>query len=352
MWPAATCDFFHDDATLEKTSMELHSQQSSKCILHFGSLFALYRISLRDTMACLPTYQPFSGTSPRLWSSAQLSLCFYCTNDSSQDHHCSPSFWFGPLPTARSLRVLSQVNRLVNHLFQFLAYIRPLRQLFVDEQNDHNTLSQSPVFALSRHWLGRWDGLYKWVDALSGSRLDARSLYELYSAFWKVWGRLRRPYILKWLINTHNHQYLLLLQVFYYSHKLYVIFFICLFIHAPNSWKWLAFPMILYCVECISRSIKTKKDQHGLTYILKATLLPSRVIRLLICKPIHFTFTPGDFVYVMLPWITRHEWHPITISSAPEDTCKHTFLSYLLWVMLMYNSIRYHNSYSRCGRVD
>ncbi|KAH9393548.1 NADPH oxidase 5 [Tyrophagus putrescentiae] len=109
-------------------------------------------------------------------------------------------------------------------------------------------------------------------------------------------------------------------EVFYYSHKLYVIFFICLFIHAPNSWKWLAFPMILYCVECISRSIKTKKDQHGLTYILEATLLPSRVIRLLICKPIYFTFTPGDFVYVMLPWITRHEWHPITISSAPEDT--------------------------------
>lgn len=63
-----------------------------------------------------------------------------------------------------------------------------------------------------------------------------------------------------------------------------------------------------------------------MTYIIEGTLLPSRVIRLLIHKPIYFTSNPGDFVYVMVPWITRHEWHPIAVSSAPEDQCKFPFL--------------------------
>ncbi|KAI2796466.1 NADPH oxidase 5 [Blomia tropicalis] len=108
-------------------------------------------------------------------------------------------------------------------------------------------------------------------------------------------------------------------EVFYYSHKLYILFFVFLCIHAPNCWKWLLIPMTLYLIECVLRTFKTKKDQHGLTYVIEGTLLPSRVIRLLIRKPIYFTFNPGDFVYCMVPSVTGHEWHPFTISSAPED---------------------------------
>lgn len=77
--------------------------------------------------------------------------------------------------------------------------------------------------------------------------------------------------------------------------------------------------MMLFLFEKISAFIKATKDQHGMTYAIEGTLLPSRVLRLVIRKPKFLTFQPGDFVYVMVPSITKYEWHPITISSAPED---------------------------------
>lgn len=131
-WCSLTCHFFHDDACLEKTSMELHTQQSSKCILHICSILSLYRFSICDSMDHLPMYQFISGPSPSLWSSAQFSLCFNSNHDPTQNHHDTPSIWFRPVPTTRPLRLLSQINRLVDHLFQPLAYIGPHGKLLVD----------------------------------------------------------------------------------------------------------------------------------------------------------------------------------------------------------------------------
>ena len=32
----------------------------------------------------------------------------------------------------------------------------------------------------------------------------------------------------------------------------------------------------------------------------------------------NFNYQPGDYVFIQIPSITRYEWHPFTISSAPE----------------------------------
>ena len=37
-----------------------------------------------------------------------------------------------------------------------------------------------------------------------------------------------------------------------------------------------------------------------------------------ITRPHNFTYQPGDYVFIQIPSITRYEWHPFTISSAPE----------------------------------
>jgi len=49
-----------------------------------------------------------------------------------------------------------------------------------------------------------------------------------------------------------------------------------------------------------------------------ADLLPSRVTHLTIKKPPNFYFHPGDYVFVQIPSLANYEWHPFTISSAPE----------------------------------
>lgn len=39
----------------------------------------------------------------------------------------------------------------------------------------------------------------------------------------------------------------------------------------------------------------------------------------MIKRPPHFYFRPGDYVFVNIPAIAKYEWHPFTLSSAPEQ---------------------------------
>lgn len=47
--------------------------------------------------------------------------------------------------------------------------------------------------------------------------------------------------------------------------------------------------------------------------------LSSQVTHLLIKRPPLFHYRPGDYLYLNVPTIARYEWHPFTISSAPEQ---------------------------------
>lgn len=49
-------------------------------------------------------------------------------------------------------------------------------------------------------------------------------------------------------------------------------------------------------------------------------LLPApQVTHLVVQRPRSFRFRPGDYVYLNVPAIAAYEWHPFTISSAPEQ---------------------------------
>ena len=57
----------------------------------------------------------------------------------------------------------------------------------------------------------------------------------------------------------------------------------------------------------------------GCSSIHAGLRLPSKVINLIIRRPEKFNFCPGDWVFVKIPEIASQEWHPFTISSAPEQ---------------------------------
>lgn len=42
------------------------------------------------------------------------------------------------------------------------------------------------------------------------------------------------------------------------------------------------------------------------------------MIHLVINKPRKFTYKPGDYIYINIPAVANFEWHPFSISSAPE----------------------------------
>ena len=43
-----------------------------------------------------------------------------------------------------------------------------------------------------------------------------------------------------------------------------------------------------------------------------------QVTHLVISKSVNFKYRPGDYIFLQIPAIAKHEWHPFTISSAPE----------------------------------
>ena len=57
---------------------------------------------------------------------------------------------------------------------------------------------------------------------------------------------------------------------------------------------------------------------RGKTLVSAGVILPSRVTNLIIKRPAGFNFSPGDWVFIKIPEVARFEWHPFTISSAPE----------------------------------
>uniref|UniRef100_A0A1Y1K502 NADPH oxidase 5 n=1 Tax=Photinus pyralis TaxID=7054 RepID=A0A1Y1K502_PHOPY len=107
-------------------------------------------------------------------------------------------------------------------------------------------------------------------------------------------------------------------EVFYWTHLLYVPFWILLIFHGPNFWKWFILPGVMYLAERLLR-LAWMKSKRGKTYISSGLLLPSRVTHLVIKRPAQFDFHPGDYAFVNIPAIAKYEWHPFTISSAPEQ---------------------------------
>ena len=66
-------------------------------------------------------------------------------------------------------------------------------------------------------------------------------------------------------------------QVFYWTHNLYVVWYIILILHASNYWKWFVIPALIYAGEYILRLKITKLVRYGKTYIEEGILLPSKV---------------------------------------------------------------------------
>ncbi|XP_060534326.1 NADPH oxidase 5 isoform X2 [Cylas formicarius] len=107
-------------------------------------------------------------------------------------------------------------------------------------------------------------------------------------------------------------------EIFYWTHLMYIPFWVLLVLHGPNFWKWFTFIGLVYLVERVFR-VESTMSKRGKSYISSGLLLPSKVTHLVIKRPKEFDFHPGDYVFVNIPAIAKYEWHPFTISSAPEQ---------------------------------
>ncbi|TNN72713.1 Cytochrome b-245 heavy chain [Liparis tanakae] len=144
-------------------------------------------------------------------------------------------------------------------------------------------------------------------------------------------------------------------EVFWYTHHLFVIFFVGLVIHGvgyivrkqindkplntdfcrtrssewgqipecpvpqfsggpAQTWWWVIGPMILYLCERVLRFIRY---MQAVTY-RKIVMHPSKVLELQLMKN-GFKMEVGQYVFLNCPAISPLEWHPFTMTSAPEE---------------------------------
>ncbi|KAJ1925205.1 hypothetical protein IWQ60_004698 [Tieghemiomyces parasiticus] len=119
-------------------------------------------------------------------------------------------------------------------------------------------------------------------------------------------------------------------ELFYYTHHLFIPFYILLIAHGsfcvieadnapvcrghPDFWKFFLIPAIIYLVERITREVRGRRP----TQISRVVQHPSRVVQIQIKKE-SLKAKTGQYIYINCPEISRHQWHPFTLTSAPED---------------------------------
>jgi predicted ferric reductase/Ca2+-binding EF-hand superfamily protein len=105
-------------------------------------------------------------------------------------------------------------------------------------------------------------------------------------------------------------------ELFYYTHLLYVLWFALALVHGKVFWLWAGIPLLVFAADRGIRLLRGTAKTEVLTY----QPLASGVTKLTLEKPADFRHRAGDYLYLKVPALAPHEWHPFTISSAPEST--------------------------------
>ncbi|KAI7732565.1 hypothetical protein M8C21_024171 [Ambrosia artemisiifolia] len=112
---------------------------------------------------------------------------------------------------------------------------------------------------------------------------------------------------------------------FWYTHHLLIIVYYLFIIHGTflvltvgwynkTTWMYLLLPMLCYASE---RLLTT--DHKMRVDTIKAIIYTGDVLALYMTKPIGFKYKSGMYLFVQCPQISRFEWHPFSITSAPGD---------------------------------
>lgn len=103
-------------------------------------------------------------------------------------------------------------------------------------------------------------------------------------------------------------------ELFYVTHLLYFAWFALALMHGPVFWIWAGVPILGFSVELLIRLVRRGRK----TDIVAGHALRSGVTRLEMSRPPGFAHHAGDYLFLRVPAVAHHEWHPFTISSAPE----------------------------------
>ncbi|XP_078432682.1 respiratory burst oxidase homolog A [Wolffia australiana] len=116
-------------------------------------------------------------------------------------------------------------------------------------------------------------------------------------------------------------------NAFWYTHHLFIAVYALFIVHGHHlylskewykktTWMYLAVPMILYASERLLRLLRS-----GIwpVKIVKVAVYPGNVLTLHVSKPPGFKYRSGQYMFVNCAAVSPFQWHPFSITSAPED---------------------------------
>ncbi|PIM97759.1 NAD(P)H oxidase [Handroanthus impetiginosus] len=116
-------------------------------------------------------------------------------------------------------------------------------------------------------------------------------------------------------------------NAFWWSHLLFIIVYTLLIVHGiklylthkwyeKTTWMYLVIPITLYVGE---RLIRVCQSNIKPVKILTAAIYPGNVLTLHMSKPQGFKYKSGQYIFVNCEAVSRFEWYPFFITSAPMD---------------------------------
>jgi predicted ferric reductase/Ca2+-binding EF-hand superfamily protein len=196
---------------------------------------------------------------------------------------------------------------------RFLSWVRPTwigRVLPIDDAVDFHRIVGQTMFALAVTHAAAFVFAY----AL-GHAWQPMTHLLLQTARGLTGSLLFVVFLVMWVFSQGVVRRSSRFELFYFTHLLYVAWLALAIAHAPSFLLWAGVSILGFAAEQISRA-----GRRGVPApVVAAHALRSGVSRLEIRRPPGFEFSPGDYVFLRIPSIARFEWHPFTISSAPES---------------------------------
>ncbi|KAJ5483006.1 Riboflavin synthase-like beta-barrel [Penicillium diatomitis] len=129
-------------------------------------------------------------------------------------------------------------------------------------------------------------------------------------------------------------------ETFWYTHHLFVPFLLALYTHATGcfvrntpqpispfagnpfwghcfgyeGWRWELVAASMYMFERLYREIRSRRE----TEITKVIRHPYDAMEIQFRKP-SMKYKPGQWLFIQVPDVSSHQWHPFTITSCPFD---------------------------------
>ncbi|GAM87406.1 hypothetical protein ANO11243_054300 [Dothideomycetidae sp. 11243] len=220
-----------------------------------------------------------------------------------------------------------------------LTFIRPrIRWLPLDEsQWFHRQIAHSLLFWTIVHVSSHY------VNFFNVERYQLRKVAAVQIHYHMPAGITGHIMLLcMFLIFTTSHQKIRQqsFETFWYTHHLFIIMFLALFNHATGcfvrdsiepvspfagkaywthcigylGWRWELPAVFLYFCERIYREVRSRRQ----TEIIKVVKHPFDAVEIQFRKP-SMAYKPGQWVFLNVPSVAYHEWHPFTITSCPFD---------------------------------